>query len=226
MPDPNLFKTEKILDATLEKRGLLEELNLPPEAIRFIRANQKLLIVAVVVLVAAIVAGSGYNRYRAKFEDRAAHALAMAMEKSDPAEREQVLSRFLEEYGSSRAALWGRLERAHLLRDKGDYARAVAGYREILDELGADHPSTPLVRLSLAETLLASGEYANAASILEDLEKVEGLGQLAMLHLIDAHGLAGNKEAARNAYDRLLGREDLSPVVREIALAKWSALRP
>ena len=68
----NVFSRKHAEAMAQDKRAILEELNLPPTAIEFVRANSRALLVALVVAVVAILGWEGYGKYTANRQARSA----------------------------------------------------------------------------------------------------------------------------------------------------------
>src|SRR3990167_4583757 len=109
MSEQNTYLQQEILNKPLQKHGLLEELNLPPKAIRFIRENRRNLVIAVLCCVLAIVGWSSLSYYLARQNDRAAALLSEAIEQGEPEQRKALLQKVLAEYGRTGSALWAKV---------------------------------------------------------------------------------------------------------------------
>lgn len=224
MSDQSAFKSENILAATAGKRGLLEELHLPPQAIAFIRQNQRVLLVLVALTVAAILGWNWYTDYAAKQEDRAAALLAKAMEEQEPAKRQVALAEVRKQFGRTDAALLSIVEEAHLAYASGDLAAAGAGYEAALKDMGSQNPLQPLVQLELAQVYADQKAYDKATAQLEKLKESAGFSGLANLALGRVYAEAGNPAKAKEALGRVIAQENVYPPLREAAQAQLSRL--
>ena len=79
MTQPTVFSKKHAEAMAQDKRAILEEMNLPPAVVDFIRANALALQVAVAVIIIAILGWEGYGKYTAVQRDRSADTLYMAM---------------------------------------------------------------------------------------------------------------------------------------------------
>ncbi|MEW6593768.1 MAG: tetratricopeptide repeat protein [Thermodesulfobacteriota bacterium] len=224
MSEQSAFKSENILAATTGKRGLLEELHLPPQAIAFIRRNQQLLLAAVVIGVAAIVGWNWYSQYSANREDQAAALLTRAMEAQEPAQRRALLAEVRQKYGRTDAALLSGIEEAHLAYAGGDLVAAVGGYEAALQAMGSTNPLQPLVQLELAQIHADQKNYDKAMVLLEKLQGTAGFAGVANLALGRVHALAGNPAKAREALEKVIALENVYPPLREAAQAQLGLL--
>ena len=104
--------------AVPETEGLLEQFNLPPAAISFIRKNQRAIWVVVFCVALAVVVVSLYSQYKSYREDKASSALTFALQ-AEGEEKKKQLGQVVDEYGSTSAGLWGKIELAHLTAAEG-----------------------------------------------------------------------------------------------------------
>ena len=224
MSEKSAFNSENILAVTTGKRGLLEELHLPPHIISFIRQHQRMLLVAVVVSVAAIVGWNWYSQYSANREDQAAALLAKAMEVQDPAQRRTLLAEVRQKYGRTDAALLSGIEEAHLAYAAGDLTAAITGYEAGLTAMDAKNPMQPLVQLELAQAYADQKAYDKAIALLEQMKDTAGFAGMANLALGRVHALAGNPAKAREALQKVIALKNVYPPLREAAQAQLSLL--
>ncbi len=219
MSDKSLFKPENILnaDALEGKRDLLEELNLPPWLIVWLRLNQRLLIGIAVTVVVVLVGWSSYSQYAANREQQAAALLARAMEATEPAQRRPLLEEVVNDFGGTGPALWGRIELAHLAAAAGDREGAIKGYEAALAKVDERHPLAPLARYRLAGVLAADGQRERAVGLYRELSETPGFSGFGYLGLAEIHEQQGETEQAKAMYQKVLAAEEVSPLVRETA---------
>lgn len=224
MSDKSAFNSENILAVTSGKRGLLEELHLPPQAIAFIRQNQRMLLVLALVSVATLVGWNWYSQYNANREDQAAALLAKAMEVREPVQRRAQLAEVRQKYGRTDAAMLSGIEEAHLAYAAGDLAAAVTGYEAALAAMDAKNPVQPLVQLELAQAYADQKAYDKATALLEKLAGTPGFAGMANLALGRVYALAGNQAKAREALQKVVALENVYPPLREAAQAQLGLL--
>ena len=157
-----------------EQRGLLEELNLPPAIIAFIRNNARSLQIGLVCVVIVALASVFYEYYSKKQEMEGASLLASALQAESTELREQGLENVVKDYGRTNAALWSRIELAHLDYKEGRYDAAAAKYEKVLDKLPAANPLVPLTRLNLAQSYEQIDQYDKALAQYDLLKKSPG----------------------------------------------------
>ena len=224
MSDNSAFKSENIAAATITKHGLLEELHLPPQAIAFIRQNQRALIVGIVAVVVGILGWSWFSQYAASREDKAAMMLAKAMEISDMGQRKAQLGEIGKQFSGTDAALLGVIQQAHAAYEAGDLAGAIKGYEAALQDMAAKNPLLPLVQVDLAQAYADQRSYDQAVALYGKLTETVGFKGLAYLGLGRVHAQAGDAAKAREAFDKVIALENVSPPLREAAQAQLALL--
>lgn len=212
MSAQSLFSKKNIQSQQVDtRRGILEELNLPPELIAFIRKNGRNLQVALICVVILVLGWVFYNYYTEMQEKKGASLLASGLQTEDPAQRVQVLETVIRDYGRTDAALWSRIELAHLDYKDGKFEAASAKYKETVDRLSADNPLLPLTRLNLAQSYEQAGQYEQAIAQYNLLKKNTGFANQAYLGLGRIYMAKEDPVQARNAYEQLLSSLDETP---------------
>jgi len=220
MSEPNSYFQQEILNKPLQKHGLLEELNLPPKAIRFIRENKRNLVIGLCCLVAAILGWSYYNHYTDRQNDRAAALLAEAMATGAVDKRQEQLRKVQADFGSTGSSLWAEIELAHIAHDAGNYDEAIAGYRKVLGEISSSSPVFPLVQLNLAQAFEDKKMPDEALSAYEKLAGKKGFSAEAFLAMARMHQEKGDAAGAKEMYKKLLALEEASAALKEMAQAR------
>ena len=183
--------------------GLLEHLNLPPKAIDFIRKNQRMLQIALAVVVAVVVSLSLYNSYRKGVIEDAASALSSALQ-NDGEERALSLSQITEEYGNTTSAQWAKIELAHLDMKDGEYAAAAEKYIAELNSLKEDDPLYALLLFGAGQALEAEKKYSLAEDQYDRLKELKGYEHLGYGGLARIQEIQGNLEKANLLYNNYL----------------------
>lgn len=218
MAGESAFEKRLTAETTMDKvEGLLEHFNLPPKAITFIRKNARILQIAIAIVVVVIVATSLYGSYRDKQREEAASALSKAMQVEEEG-RAAALGKVAAEYASTSSGLWARIELAHLDMDKGEYAAAVAKYRQILADTKSDSPLHPLVLFALAQACEADRKFAEAAAEydrLKDFKGYESLAYQGLARLEEAQGRLDKAIAVYNNFLLAIGDDPSLAQVRE-----------
>lgn len=196
----------KIIEGTTADAGrsILEELHLPPQVISFIRKNKKNLQIAGICLVVLLLAWTFYDHYSETRRDKAAALLASAMKNEEVANRSQLLDKVQSEYGGTAAALWSKVELAHLDYQAGNFPEAVSKYEDVLQQLEADNPLVPLVKYSLAQAFEAQQSFEQALSRYQELARMNGFAKAAYPAIGRIYETINEPAKAQEAYEQYL----------------------
>ena len=207
-------------------RGLLEELNLPPELVSFIRKNSRTLQICLICIVILVLGWISYDYYSGMQEKKGASLLASGLQNEATEQRIQVLENVIKEYGRTDAALWAKVELAHLDYEEGKYEAAAAKYKGILDNLSGTNPLTPLTRLNLAQSYEQAGQLDQAIAQYNILKNSVGFANQSYFGLARIYMVKDDPEQARMAYQNLLSSlEDTpDPVLKSQVEAKLTVL--
>lgn len=188
--------------ALSDVEGLLEHLNLPPAAISYIRKNKRMVQIVAALVIAGIVAWSLYGSYREKRIEKASSALAVALQK-DPAEKAAALEKVSGDFSGTTAALWARVELAHLDMQNGKFAIAAGKYGKMKEELDTTDPLYALTIFGIAQAQEANHDFKEAAATYKLLKNVEGYQVIAVTGIArieDIQGETGKAVETLNAY--------------------------
>ncbi len=196
--DPNNIKLQPLGPPA----GLLEQFNLPPRVVAFIRRHQGSLWAAVVGTVVISLAVAGTNVYLGHREQRAASALdaALIARQDNKSLLEQVVAR----YGSTDSALWARVELALLEERAGQKAQAISQLESIKTGLAAKSPLRPLVIAKLAALYENNHQLDQALALYTELLAWEPFSTEAYRALGRVNEQLGNKEQAVAMYGKYL----------------------
>jgi predicted negative regulator of RcsB-dependent stress response len=140
MSAQSLFSKKNIQSQqTDSRRGLLEELNLPPALISFIRKHSRNLQIGLLSVVVLTLGWIFFDYYTEMQEKKGTSLLASGLQTDSVEQRVQVLENVIKDYGRTDAARWSKIELAHLDYNEGRFEAAAAKYKEILDALPADN---------------------------------------------------------------------------------------
>lgn len=228
MASESAFNKRLTAETTMDKvEGLLEHFNLPPKAITFIRANQRIIQISLAIIIVAVVFGSLYSSYRAKVREDASSALAKAMKQTDDT-RAAALGKVVEEYGSTSSALWAKIELGHLDMKNGSFADAGDKYRKVLADLKKANPLYPLVLFSIAQAFEADKKYAEATAqydILKGFKGFEHIGYTGMGRIEESQGNIDKALAIHNNFLLSIGDDPSLAQAREEITAKIARLK-
>ena len=217
MSAQTLFSKKNIESQQPDTRtGLMEELNLPPGMIAFIRKNARNLQIGLTCFVILVFAWIFYDYYTELQENKGASLLASAMQTEELGERAQVLENVISDYSRTDAALWSKLELAHLDYQEGRFDAAIAKYEEIIAKLSADNSLMPLTRINLAQTYEEAAQYDQAIDQYNLLKKSTGFSDEARLALGRIYTAKDEPAQARKEYEELFGsmEDEADPQLR------------
>ena len=207
-------------------RGLLEELNLPPGLIAFIRKNSRNLQIGLICVVFVVLAWIFYNYYNEMQEKKGASLLASGLQTEAVEQRVQILENVISDYGRTEAARWSKIELAHLDYNEGRFEAATAKFKEVLDAIPADNSLVPLTGLNLAQSYEEMDQYDQAIAQYNLLKKSTGFSNQAYWALGRIYMAKEDPVQARRTYEEFLGSlEDTSdPALISRLEAKMAAL--
>lgn len=203
MSTESAFNKRLTEESTMDQvEGLLEHFNLPPKAIIFIRKNQRIIQVAIAIIIVAVVAWSLYGSYVEKQREKAASALSVAMEET-PETRAAALSDVIANYGNTSSAVWAKVELAHLDMGNGQFAGAAEKYKSLVGETDEDTPLKPLLIFGLAQAYEGDMKYTEAEAqynLLKEFRGFEPIGYIALGRLEESQGNIDKAIAILNNY--------------------------
>jgi predicted negative regulator of RcsB-dependent stress response len=204
MSQQNPFDLKNIRESSAPpQEGLLEHLNLPPAVISFIRDNQRTIWIVVIAVAVTVTAVSLYGSYRSYRENQASSALAQAMQ-AEEAQKKEMLADVVEEYGSTPAGMWGRIELAHMAAAGGDLDGAIAGLSEIRDSVSRDNPVTPLLVYNLGLLHEKKEAPEQARNYYNELLAFEGFDAIAYKSMGRAYEQQGDRDQALVMYRKYI----------------------
>lgn len=204
MSEKSAFKKENVETIDIEKkRGLLEELNVPPQVIRFLKENSKNLQIAAVCIVVAILGWTGFDYYQEAQKEASTALLQTALKETDGEKRNQLLNDVITQYSRTDAALWGRLELAHDAYDAGKLDEAATKYESVLKSLSSSNPLSPLVLYSLAQTHEGLKDIDKALDAYARLTEYTGFVAEGHLGSGRMYEKKGELQQARASYEKI-----------------------
>ena len=215
---------EKTIDIE-HKDGFLEELNLPPDVIRFIRANTRNLQIAAVCIVLLLLGWTYYDYYTENRHNDAASALNVAILEPDQGLRSEMLKEVAENFSGTGAALWSRVEQAHLSVQSGNYEQAISDYNDILDDIDSGNPLFPLITYNLGLTYENSGESDKAMNNYARLAAFKGFEVKGLMSQGRLQESIGDTSAALKSYRLAAENDSLKGPDKNILHGKIAALQ-
>ncbi|MCX5863455.1 MAG: tetratricopeptide repeat protein [Deltaproteobacteria bacterium] len=224
MSEQNTYFQQEILNKPLQKHGLLEELNLPPKAIQFIRRNKRNIIIGLLCSALAILGWSSLSYYLARQNDRAAALLSEAVGQGAVEQRKVLLQKVLDEYGRTGSAKWAKVEMGHLAFDAQQYDEAIKVYLSVRDDLAKSSPVFPLVQLNLAQAYENKNALTEALAVYKGLAEIKGFAGEAYLAMGRIYESQKSVPQAKEMYGKVLIEEGVSPALKEKVQAKLDRL--
>lgn len=199
--DPNDLKLQPLGPTP----GLLEQFNLPPKMIAFLRRHQRALWAGFIAVLVLSLGGAGFNAYLDHREQSAASALDAAL--IAPKENKALLEKVVAEYGSTDSALWAKVELAALTQRAGQAATAIKELESIRSGLTAKSPLMPLLLAKLAVLYENEHQWDKALALYTELSSKENFAAEAYRALGRVNEQLGKKEDAVAMYGKYLDSE-------------------
>jgi predicted negative regulator of RcsB-dependent stress response len=202
MTEPTVFSKKHADALTQDKRALLEELNLPPVMVEFIRTNAKALQLSIAIIIISILAWEGYVKYTAVQRDRSADMLYTAM-KADGDQRLTQLKELSTKYGKRGSGLWGTIEQGHLAFKEGKFQEAATLYEAVISSIPSGSPLLPLVQFNLAQTYENLPDQAKAKATYQILANTHGFageGNLGLARIAELEEKQGEAKTLYQTY--------------------------
>jgi len=226
MTEPAVFSKKHAEAMAQDKRAILEEMNLPPAVVEFIRTNALVLQIAVAVIIAAMLGWEGYGKYVAVQRDRSADMLYSAM-KADGDQRGNQLKELSAKYDGKGSGLWGIVEQGHLAFKDGKFQEASTLYESVIGKISSSSPLLPLVRYNLAQAYENLPDQAKAKAVYQTLAETPGFAGEADLGLARIAELEGKPDEAKAKYQAYVDLpESKDGPTKEWVKNKLQALTP
>lgn len=226
MTEPTVFSKKHSEAMAHDKRAILEEMNLPPALVDFIRTNTLALQIAIAVIIIAILGWEGYGKYTAVQRDRSADLLYVAM-KADGEQRVNQLKELATKYGKKGSGPWGTIEQGHASFKEGKFQEAAALYESVIGSISTSNPLYPLVEFNLAqayENLPDQAKAKAAYKILAETSGFAGEGNLGLARIAEIEGKTDEAKTNYQAYVDL--PESIDGPTKEWAKNKLQILSP
>ncbi len=217
MAQEDIFIKRHVEPGTDIKRELLEQLNLPPKMIAFLRTNSTRIQIGLAVGACLSLAWSGFGQYREAQREKSTAQIYNAMQAKEASERVSLLQEVVKQYPRADAGLWSKVELAHAALKAGNTAEAISGYRQVMDKLKADHPLLPLLTYSLAQGYEQGNDLDNAQKEYQKLTTLAGFAGEGYLGLGRIHELNKEPGKAKEMYEKYLAL----PETVDSATKKW-----
>jgi predicted negative regulator of RcsB-dependent stress response len=184
--------------------GVLEQLNLPPTFVAFVRRNQNAIYIGLSIVTVLVVVWSLYDAHIEKQRTASSSALALA-QKLDGEKRLSALEDVVEEYSGTGSALWAKVEIGRYYMENSDFATALQYYQTIRSEVETDNPLYQLVTFGIAQADEALAKFDEAIAEYGTLKTVTGYESIGYNGTGRIYEVQGNLERAVNEYEQYMG---------------------
>lgn len=195
--------------------GLLEQLNLPPAVVKFVKENKKLVYAVIGTVVVLVIAWALYGSYRDSRIQKSSEALFSAQALSG----QQMLDQLAEvesQFGGTDAALWAQINGAQELMKAGNMEEAHNKFIQVRNDIRSSSPLAPLVSVGIAQTAEAKGDYQGAAAEYEKLVDIEGYQDIGYLGRARVAELQGDPQKALELYQNYLASLDPAAALQRV----------
>jgi predicted negative regulator of RcsB-dependent stress response len=194
--------------------GLLEQFNLPPKVIKYIRKNLKIINATLALVVIAALCWAAYDAYILKKINASSSALSIA-KKEPEAIRPVALQKVIADYANTSSARWAKVELAHIDMKNGNFKAAAEKYNGIRETIKSQDPLSGLLSFGIAQADEAGKEYDLAFGEYQALSKIEGYQTIGLLGMARIHEIKGETEKALMIYEQYMttsvGQEKADP---------------
>ncbi len=190
--------------AYVEPSGVLDQLNLHPSVVSFIREYKRILQIIGVVIVVMVVSISLYKSNRQTKLENGASNLSISME-GEGNTKIEALQHVASEFSGTPSALWADTELGHIAMKNGEYEKAATQYRTVRDKIKDSNPMYGLLTFGIAQANEAWKKYELSTAMYSELKAVDGYkdeGYLGMARVLEAQN---EKQKALAVYEEYLG---------------------
>lgn len=184
--------------------GLLEQLNLPPVFVAYVRRNQKAIYIGLSVVAVIVVVLSLYSSHLEKKRVASSSALAVAQKLSGEP-RLAALEKVSEEFSGTGPAIWAKVEIGRYYMEKNDFTSALQFYNTIRNEVDPDNPLYHLVTFGIAQADEALAKFDEAIAEYGNLKVIKGYESIGYNGTARIYEVQGNLEKAVNEYEQYMG---------------------
>ncbi|MCK9175184.1 MAG: tetratricopeptide repeat protein [Desulforhopalus sp.] len=161
-------------ESTVDKvEAVLEHINVPQPVIQNISRNARIITWLLILLVIFVVSFSLWRSSHQKKIQHAASTFAAAI--SEPQDqRKASLEKIIEEYGSTTAATWAKVELARFAMTQEKFKDAADRFGAIRGEISESDPLYGLLLYGEAQALEGAKDYTGATALYHNLQNIVG----------------------------------------------------
>ena len=184
--------------------GLLEQLNLPPAFVEFVRKHQKTIYITIGVIAIVVIIWALYGSYVENRRVASSSALAQA-QKLEGEERFAALENVAEEFSGTGAGIWAKVEIARNYLENNDFESGLQSYVAVRESIDGDNPLYNLVIFGIAQAQESLGNYDDAIVEYEKLKRVMGYEGIGHTGVARVYEVQGKLDRAINEYEQYMG---------------------
>lgn len=184
--------------------GVLDQLNLPPAFVEFIKKNQKIISITLGIISVAVIAWALYGSYTDKKMEESNAALVRAQQLSD-GEYVTALQNIAQNYSGTDAATWAQVKLGRYFIEQEAYDRALQQYTAARSTVDAKNSLSMLLTSGIAQVQESLGNYEKAIQEYGSLKKIPGYESIAYSGVARIHERQGDLATAIHEYEQYLG---------------------
>ena len=193
------------INPMLEEQGLLEQFNLPPKLINFLRNNSKIIWIIIGCVSVVVVAVSLYGSYKTHMINKGASALDEALQATE--NKEALLNKVVDDFGATPSALWAQVALANYYQTESQIDKAIAILNGLQTDTSLPETVRPMVTLKLAGLYEAEGKNEQALGAYTVLSSMPGYESEAFKSMGRIQESLGNKEQAVAMYNKYVEQQ-------------------
>ncbi len=153
--------------------GLLDQFHLPAAFVAFLRKYQRRLWIITGCIAVTVIVVVLFDSFRTYHRNKAATALTTALQ-AKGVQKQELLAKIVNQYGSTPAALWSRVELAHMAARNGHINKALQELTAVNHDVSADNPLKPLLLVNLGALYMKNNNLDSALASYLELSSFKG----------------------------------------------------
>lgn len=191
------------VSAKADLPGVLDQLNLPPTFIEYVRVHQKTIKIVAIVVAIVVVTVALYDTYQKNRLNKSSSALFNSSQITGE-ERIQSLEKVIADYKGTPASTWAQIELARTDMKNSKFSEAAERYSAIRKNIGTSSPLYPLLTYGVARARELEKKYDQALAEYQMLKGVDGFQEVAVLGMARVYEIKDKKEEALQIYEQYL----------------------
>lgn len=184
--------------------GVLEQLNLPPAVIEFVRKHKRTIYIVIGAISITVVIWALFDSYQEKKIANSSSALAVA-QKIEGDDKVTALQNVVDDFSGTSAALWAKIELARYYITKSEHKTALQHYQEVSQAIDETNPLFALVAFGIAQTEESLSNYDSAIQEYSILKTINGFESIGYTGAARIYEVQGQNENAIKELEEYLG---------------------